>query len=83
MIRLKIQEVAKRKGIGQGKLARMADMDVKTIKRIFRDPYVEVSTFTLDKIARALGVDVRDLLESVPGDDPIHPIPEDIDLSDE
>jgi DNA-binding Xre family transcriptional regulator len=69
MIRLKIKEVAAAKGIGQGRLSRMADMDIKTIRRIYRDPYVDVSTYTLDRIATVLGVDVRELLESVPNEE--------------
>lgn len=66
MIRLKVKEVAAAKGIGQTKLSRMADMDIKTIRRIYRNPYAEISTYTLDRLAKVLGVDVRELLESVP-----------------
>ena len=65
MIRLKVQEIAARQGISQGKLARMADMDVKTLKRIYRNPTAEVSSFTLDKLAKALGVDASELIESI------------------
>lgn len=36
MIRLKVKEVATAKGIGQGKLQRLADMDIKTVKGILR-----------------------------------------------
>lgn len=68
MIRLKVKELAKAQGIGQGKLARLADTDVKTVKRIYRNPYAEISTFTLDKFAKALGVDASKLIESVPDD---------------
>ncbi len=66
MIRLKVKEIATQQGISQGRLARMADMDVKTLKRIYRNPYAEVSSFTLDKLAQALGVDASELIESVP-----------------
>lgn len=38
MIRLKVKEMAVQKGIGQGALARNANMDVKTLKRIYRNP---------------------------------------------
>lgn len=68
MIRLKVKEVAAAKGISQTRLSRMADMDIKTVRRIYRDPYVDISTYTLDRIATVLGVDVRELLESVPGE---------------
>lgn len=65
MIRLKVKEVAQEKGFTQGKLSRASDTDPKTISRIFRNPYTEVTTTTLDRIALALDVDVRELLESV------------------
>lgn len=70
MLRLKVKEVATQKKMSQGKLARRADVDVKTIQRIYRNPHAEISTFTLDKLAKALQVDVRELIESVPDDEP-------------
>jgi transcriptional regulator with XRE-family HTH domain len=63
MFRLRIKEAANEKGFGQNKLARRADVDVKTVQRIFRNPYAEISTYTLDKIATALDVDPRTLIE--------------------
>ncbi len=66
MIRLRVKEVAKEKGIGQGKLARMSDIDVKTMQKIFQYPTSIVTTETLDRIAKALGVDASELIESVP-----------------
>ena len=66
MIRLKIKEVAALKGLSMAKLARRPDIDYKTVQRIFRDPYREITTTTLDKLATALNVPVTDLLESVP-----------------
>lgn len=38
MIRLRVKEIAQQKGIGQGKLQRLADMDIKTVRRIYRTP---------------------------------------------
>ncbi|MHB8596166.1 MAG: helix-turn-helix domain-containing protein [Ktedonobacteraceae bacterium] len=66
MIKLKVKEVAKQKGIGQGKLARMSDIDVKTMQKIFKYPTSIVTTETLDRIAKALEVDASELIESVP-----------------
>ena len=66
MIRLKVKEVAQAKGMSQGRLQRRADVDVKTIRKIYQNPYVIINTDTLDKLAKALDVDVRELLESVP-----------------
>jgi DNA-binding Xre family transcriptional regulator len=65
MVRLRVREVAAQKGLSMAKLARRADIDYKTVQRIFRDPYREVTTTTLDKLAVALGVPVTDLIESV------------------
>ncbi|MDQ2715237.1 MAG: helix-turn-helix transcriptional regulator [Chloroflexota bacterium] len=67
MLKLKVKEVALSKGFSQGKLARAADVANNTIRAIYRDPYREVSTITINKIAKALGVPVTDLIEDVPG----------------
>jgi DNA-binding Xre family transcriptional regulator len=67
MLRLRVKEIAQQQGLGQGKLARMADMDIKTLARIYKNPYAEVSSVTLEKLARALSVSVADLIEEVDG----------------
>ena len=67
MLRLRVKEIAQQQGLGQGKLARMADMDIKTLTRIYKNPYSEVSSVTLEKLARALAVSVADLIEEVDG----------------
>lgn len=68
MIRLKIKEVAESKNISRTRLSRLADTNYKTINTLWNDPYHEVTTTTLDKIAKALGVPVTELLEQVPDD---------------
>ena len=65
MIRLRVKEIARQQGLGQGKLARMADVDIKTLARIYKNPYAEVSSVTLEKLARALTVSVASLIEEV------------------
>jgi DNA-binding Xre family transcriptional regulator len=65
MIRLKVKEVAASQGISQSKLGRIADVDVKTIRRIYREPLEPVTTTILDRIAKALQVDASELIESV------------------
>ena len=67
MLRLRVKEIAQQQGLGQGKLARMADMDSKTLARIYKNPYAEVSSVTLEKLARALSVSIADLIEEVDG----------------
>jgi DNA-binding Xre family transcriptional regulator len=65
MIKLRVKELAQQQGLGQGKLARMADVDIKTLARIYKNPFAEVSSVTLEKLARALSVPVADLIEEV------------------
>ncbi|HEU0000137.1 MAG TPA: helix-turn-helix transcriptional regulator [Ktedonobacteraceae bacterium] len=66
MIRLRVKEVAHEKGFSQGRLSRVANIDENTLKRIYRDPYAIITTETLDKLARALGVSSSELIEDVP-----------------
>ncbi len=68
MIRLrieKIKEYASQQGLSQNALARRADMDVKTIQRLYKDPTAEFSSITLGKLAKALGVSSSDLIEDI------------------
>jgi DNA-binding Xre family transcriptional regulator len=67
MIRLKVREEAEKQGLNMAQLARKADIDQRTLRRIYRDPTQEISTVVLDKLARALGVSPSDLLEVVDG----------------
>jgi transcriptional regulator with XRE-family HTH domain len=69
MIRLKIKELAKERGISQLKLGRLADIDTERMRRIFRygdSLHCNLTLTSLDRIARALGVDASALIESVP-----------------
>lgn len=74
MIRLKVKEVALAKGFNQSSLARASNLGFSTIQRLFRDPYREVSTTTLEKIAKALNVSIHDLIEEI--DDELPQLPE-------
>jgi len=66
MIRLRVKEVAKAKGISQGRLQRRADLDIKTIRKLYHDPYTIITTETLWKLAKALEVPSSELIEDVP-----------------
>lgn len=66
MIRLRVKEVAAEKGVSMRKLSSNADIAYNTLRTIYRDPYRQITTTTLDKLAKALNVDVRELIESVP-----------------
>ena len=74
MIRLKVKEIAERKGMSQGSLSRLANIDIRTLRKIYRSPTeAVVNTETLDRLAMALKVDVSELLESVlKGDEKTH-----------
>jgi len=65
MIRLRVKEVAESQGLNMSRLSRRADVDLKTVQRIWHEPTKEISTATLDKLARALGVEASDLLETI------------------
>ncbi|MEO6893209.1 MAG: helix-turn-helix transcriptional regulator [Ktedonobacteraceae bacterium] len=65
MIRLKVKEIAQAKGFSQSKLGRVADIDVKTMRRIYRTPTAPITTTVLDRLAKALEVDASVLIESV------------------
>ena len=64
MIRLKVKEIAEAKGLNMAQLARKADIDVRTVRRIYRQPTSEISTVVLDKLATALDVKPSDLIDS-------------------
>ncbi len=70
MRRLRVKEVAQAKGFTMARLQRVADINLKTIQVIWHNPQHDASLNTLDKIARALGVPVTELIEDVPEDDP-------------
>ena len=70
MRRLRIKELAEQKGFTQSKLMRVADLNMKTVQGLFREPYrLGVSYLTLEKVAKALGVTIEGLFEEVEGAD--------------
>ena len=69
MIKLKVKEVAEQKKMSMRKLVKESGIAYNTLRTIYRDPYRQVNTETLDRLAIALDVDVRELLESVPDDE--------------
>ncbi len=69
MVRLRVREVAREKGVSIHKLSRLSDVSLTTVRKLVNDPTYSVTTTTLEKIANALNVGVRDLIEEtdVPG----------------
>ena len=66
MTRLKVKEIAEAKHISQRRLSLRSGVDLRTVQKIWRDPYKIVTTETLDKLAKVLGVEASELIESVP-----------------
>lgn len=73
MLRLRIKEVAQEKGISMTKLSHLSEVGFTTIRSLFKDPYRSVTTDTLERLAKALGVSPLDLLEDVPDDEQSQP----------
>ena len=46
-----------------GKLSRTADVDSNTLRRVYYDVDYSPTLFTLEKLAKALGVKIADLIE--------------------
>jgi DNA-binding Xre family transcriptional regulator len=65
-VRLRVKEIAQSKGISQGKLSRLSDVSLNTIRRIWHDEGHVTNTDILERLARALGVRVADLFEEIP-----------------
>lgn len=64
MTKLRIEAIAKSKGISQAKLSRLADVGMSTIQRLYHNEDASHTTvYTLQKIATALGVSVAELFE--------------------
>lgn len=64
--RLRVKEVANEKGISLTRLSQRSEVAYNTVRRIWREPYTDVTISTLQRLADVLGVNVNDLLESVP-----------------
>ena len=69
MIKLKVREIADARRINMAKLSRMADVNYNTIRAIYDNPNRDVAVTTLEKIAKALKVEVTDLYEIVPDEE--------------
>lgn len=66
MRRLRVKELAEEKGFTQSKLMRMADLNMKTVQGLYREPYrINVAYLTLEKVAKALNVSISELFEEV------------------
>jgi len=64
--RLQVKEVANKKGISLTKLSQRSEVAYNTVRRIWREPYTDVTLSTLQRLADVLEVDVSELVSSVP-----------------
>lgn len=70
VIRLRVKELAQARGLSQARLSRKSDVDLTTLRKIYNQPTsANVTLETLDRLAKALEVDVRELIESVQEDE--------------
>lgn len=73
MIRLRVREIAQKKGITQTRLSYLAELDIERLRRVWNYGDSERSNITLivlDRLAKALEVDASELIESVPDPEP-------------
>jgi transcriptional regulator with XRE-family HTH domain len=66
MFRLKVKEVAQAKAVSQRQLFLKSGVDIRIIRKIFRNPHTVVTVETLARLAAVLEVDVSELIESSP-----------------
>jgi DNA-binding Xre family transcriptional regulator len=69
LIRLRLKEVLQAKKVSQSKLSRLADVSPSTIQEMYHNPYHDAVLSTLDRIAKALKVNVCDLYEVLPDEE--------------
>jgi len=51
------------------KLSQRSEVAYNTVRRLWRNPYTDVTISTLQRLADVLGVNVNELLESVPDEE--------------
>nr|BBH94531.1 hypothetical protein KTA_27300 [Thermogemmatispora argillosa] len=66
MLRLRVKEVAQEKNISMHRLSMVAEISYYIIRGICANPYRTISTYTLNRVAEALGVPVTEIIEDVP-----------------
>lgn len=69
--RLRVREIAEAKGMSMTKLQNRSEIAYGTIRKLFRNPFDGgVTVATLSRLAQALGVETRDLIEDIPDEEP-------------
>ncbi len=66
MIRMRLKEILREKGMSMSKLSRLSDISFSTIDRIINDKNYSPTLVTLEKLSKALQVPVSELYEQIP-----------------
>lgn len=66
MLRLRVKEVATEKKMSMNKLSQISQVSYHVVQDIYKNPYRIVTTDTINRIAKALGVPATVLLEDIP-----------------
>jgi transcriptional regulator with XRE-family HTH domain len=65
MIKLRVIEVLEEKGMSMNKLSQRSEVSYNIVKEIVRNPFRIVTTETINRLAKALGVPTTALIEDV------------------
>jgi hypothetical protein len=66
VVRIVVKEIASSRNISMSRLSRMSDVDLTTLRKIYQHPTSSnVTLETLIKLASALQIDIRKLLEPI------------------
>ncbi|WP_040444231.1 helix-turn-helix domain-containing protein [Ktedonobacter racemifer] len=65
VLRLKVKEIATEKKLSMNKLSQLSQVSYHVIQDIYKNPYRVVTTDTINRIAKALGVPATELFEDV------------------
>lgn len=63
--RLKVREIAEARGISRTRLHHDSEVAYGTIRKVFQDPYTDITMITASRLAYALGVRTGDVVEDV------------------
>ncbi len=63
--RLRVREVAAAKKISRTRLHHDSEVAYGTIRKIFKNPYTEITVTTLSRLAYAMGAGIHEVIEDV------------------
>jgi transcriptional regulator with XRE-family HTH domain len=63
VLRLRVKEVAAEKGLSMNKVSQISQVSYHVVQDIYKNPFRVVTTETINRLAKALGVPATYLLE--------------------